>query len=213
MSVTGLRPAAGNHAGLGSPGDKPGPRQSRPAAENNVSWTNQIVVRRTTLVGIVIALAMPLTSLAEDNSRISLENPAAFCGWVINDFRTAQPRGRTAVDRHWLAPGDGCVLSLQVADAGSSAIDDESFGTIWVEIASTISVGEETHSEGTLYEGNVWEIGSTDSILPVVATVLKRTEIAIQVILRFEYHGYEVELESEFALAEPQKGDVLRQAS
>ena len=58
MAVTGLRPAACNHAGLGARGDKPRPRQSRPAAENNVICTRRTLMSRGLALSIVLFLAV-----------------------------------------------------------------------------------------------------------------------------------------------------------
>ncbi len=63
MAVTGLRPASGNHAGLGSSGGKPGPRQSRPAAENDVRLTKESVTMKVKwALAVAVAVAAFIAS-------------------------------------------------------------------------------------------------------------------------------------------------------
>lgn len=76
------------------------------------------------------------------------------------------------VNRHYLVPGDGCVLAILLYDEGDpNAIDDESWKHIWIEVPAEQALEVEFSPQATEYGSNVWGLDKEDSLVNLTVKI------------------------------------------
>jgi len=132
----------------------------------------------------------------------------AYCGWQIDDTRRVQDMGRHRVNRHYLVPGDGCVLSLTGYDEGDpDAIDDEIYCHLWVEAPTTRPTDVSFSPQAMVHCGGVHAIGEMDRSVTVSVIVEHRDpgSLRARVIL-----GDQLDETREFRVTEPYMEETRR---
>ena len=95
--------------------------------------------------------------------------------------------GKFTVERRYLVPGDGCVLSVTVFDEGDpKTIDDESWDTLWIEIPESQPLKVPFDAQARSHGFNVWGLDDHDNLIDVRVTVFSRNARLVSASVEFK---------------------------
>lgn len=137
-------------------------------------------------------------------------NPQAFCNWQIGDTATSQKIGSYEVQRHWLVPASGCVLSITIVDGEPDVKDGHTFSNYWIEISENSPVKSTFKARATRHL-SFGMGGSSPKDHPVIAHIsdLEYLDWGISAGVEFEHEGKVLVLFIAFPFAQPFEQETL----
>ena len=132
--------------------------------------------------------ATPLAETKKTKSSIVYKQPEAYCGWQIDDQRTEQLFFEKRTRRHYLVPGQGCVLSLVLqAQKGDSA-----FSKLWVQLSASAPPDDQTSASATILDFSASGPSTADETVDALVLPLGFVDGRLSARLTFAWREAEV---------------------